>query len=93
MQCDFCPHDEKVGHAVVVVGIKDDAWVIKNSWGPSWANSGFCHIRRDVNIDEDFIDVDSEQVERSGHIDWEHAGHTSFLDSKTNDEQCGCFVS
>eukprot|EP00877_Chromochloris_zofingiensis_P009635 jgi/Chrzof1/4925/Cz15g04210.t1 len=34
------------GHAVVLVGYNNDEeyWVVKNSWGPNWADGGFCKV-------------------------------------------------
>eukprot|EP00877_Chromochloris_zofingiensis_P011260 jgi/Chrzof1/6388/Cz18g08140.t1 len=34
-------------HAVVLVGYNNDEeyWVVKNSWGPGWADGGFCKVR------------------------------------------------
>lgn len=28
--------DLKVNHAVFLVGSSEEAWIIKNSWGPTW---------------------------------------------------------
>eukprot|EP00877_Chromochloris_zofingiensis_P004388 jgi/Chrzof1/13950/Cz08g19040.t1 len=34
------------GHAVVLVGYNNDEeyWVVKNTWGPDWADGGFCKV-------------------------------------------------
>lgn len=50
----------RFGHWVVIVGWQDDSsistggyWIIKNSWGESWGNSGFGNIAYEsANIDK-----------------------------------------
>lgn len=39
-------------HAVVLVGYTETHWIIKNSWGSSWGNSGYGYINKsaDCNI-------------------------------------------
>jgi C1A family cysteine protease len=34
-------------HCITVVGYDDtqQAWILKNSWGPNWGNGGFCLVR------------------------------------------------
>jgi len=41
----------QVNHAVVLVGWDDaaDAWIMKNSWGTGWGESGYMRIKRDVS--------------------------------------------
>merc|ERR1712232_301909 len=44
---------KKGGHAVALVGYGKDAkkkyWIIQNSWGPTWAESGFAKFKRGSN--------------------------------------------
>ena len=35
------------GHAVVVVGYSDDAFIVLNSWGDDWGDNGFGYIEND----------------------------------------------
>lgn len=35
-----------IDHAVVIVGYTPDYWIIKNSWGASWGESGYMRISR-----------------------------------------------
>ena len=34
------------GHAVSIVGYKDNYWIVRNSWGPSWGESGYFRIEK-----------------------------------------------
>ena len=36
-------------HAVVLVGMTDDTWIVRNSWGPQWGDNGYIHLKRDGN--------------------------------------------
>ena len=31
------------GHAMTVVGYLEDCFIIRNSWGPTWGDSGYCY--------------------------------------------------
>ena len=50
----FC--GSSVNHGVVVVGYTkgalskyNDAWMVKNSWGRYWGESGYIRMKRNVN--------------------------------------------
>ena len=38
-----------VDHAVLVVGYTPTYWIVKNSWGPLWGQSGYIYIERGKN--------------------------------------------
>lgn len=35
-----------LNHAVLLVGMKNNAWIVKNSWGRSWGESGYFRLKR-----------------------------------------------
>ncbi|KAH9393354.1 hypothetical protein TYRP_021867 [Tyrophagus putrescentiae] len=43
-----CP--KETNHAVLITGWDKKAWLIKNSWGKKWANSGFFRMKRGSNL-------------------------------------------
>jgi KDEL-tailed cysteine endopeptidase len=43
-----CP--TRVNHAVVVIGYTPTEWIIQNSWGPDWGESGRIRIRRNAQL-------------------------------------------
>jgi C1A family cysteine protease len=32
------------GHAMLIVGAKDDKFIVRNSWGEGWGDKGYCYI-------------------------------------------------
>lgn len=54
-----CGSSSTIDHAILLVGYTATHWIVKNSWGTSWGNSGFgfiskstsndCNIRQYVN--------------------------------------------
>ncbi|MDQ1288814.1 MAG: hypothetical protein QG622_2380 [Actinomycetota bacterium] len=45
MITDFRPETVRGGHAVCVVGYREDgAFIVRNSWGTSWGDSGFAYV-------------------------------------------------
>ena len=43
----MCSRD--IDHAVTVVGYTENAWIIKNSWGPNWGLDGYLLLERGKN--------------------------------------------
>ena len=35
-----------LNHAVVVVGYEPNYWIVKNSWGRNWGDSGYIYMAR-----------------------------------------------
>ncbi len=54
---DACGVDGKVDHGVLAVGYGHDAksnldyYLIKNSWGPKWGDSGYIRVARSIKHD------------------------------------------
>lgn len=40
---------KEIDHAVTIVGYTEDAWIIKNSWGPYWGDEGYLYLERGKN--------------------------------------------
>lgn len=39
-----CSKRGTANHMVVIVGYDEKGWIIRNSWGPTWADKGYAHI-------------------------------------------------
>lgn len=37
-----------VDHGVLIVGLTEDAYIVKNSWGPTWGEEGFIRMKRNT---------------------------------------------
>lgn len=35
-----------MNHAILLVGYTAEAWIVKNSWGPAWGESGYIRLAR-----------------------------------------------
>jgi hypothetical protein len=46
---DDCPADQ-LDHGVAIVGYTADSWCVRNSWGPSWGESGYIRLSRTGNV-------------------------------------------
>lgn len=46
---DECPNVQ-LDHGVVAVGYTSEYWIVRNSWGPSWGESGYIRLSRDGNV-------------------------------------------
>ncbi|MBK7996586.1 MAG: C1 family peptidase [Blastocatellia bacterium] len=54
------------GHAMLCVGYSDAdrTFIVRNSWGRSWGDKGYCYIPYDYLISEKFNDADSWIIKR-----------------------------
>ena len=43
-----CKSSHSLNHAVFAVGYTDDSWIVKNSWGTSWGETGYIRIGRGI---------------------------------------------
>merc|ERR1711977_767308 len=37
---------KKLDHGVTLVGYNSQAWIVKNSWGPTWGDHGYVQIAK-----------------------------------------------
>jgi len=44
----YC-NNQQLDHGVLAVGVTPDYWIVKNSWGPQWGESGYIRIQRGVD--------------------------------------------
>ena len=44
----FEEEEDEEGHAVVITGESNDAWLIKNSWGEDFADAGYFRVAKDA---------------------------------------------
>jgi hypothetical protein len=35
-----------INHGVLVVGVTDDYWIVKNSWGTTWGENGYIRLAK-----------------------------------------------
>jgi len=74
------------GHAVITVGWGEDAgvkyWIVQNSWGSSWGDSGFFKLRR--GIDSCSIESYSDAVTARSGVTFEEDNAVQDVDANTS---------
>lgn len=40
---------EQANHAIIIVGFTKDYWIVRNSWGSDWGESGHIRIKKEQN--------------------------------------------
>merc|ERR1719409_2141064 len=69
---DSCERDAVIDHAVVLLGYGSDRelgakyWLIQNSWGPEWGESGRIRLLRQHNDETEYCGIDSQPQEGTG---------------------------
>ncbi|GMH75705.1 hypothetical protein TrRE_jg1751 [Triparma retinervis] len=41
---------ENLDHGVLIVGLTENSYIVKNSWGDSWGDGGYIQMKRGMNI-------------------------------------------
>ena len=54
-----------LNHAVLLVGMKDNAWIVKNSWGSRWGESGYFRLKRESGAGT--LGINEEAVYATAH--------------------------
>jgi C1A family cysteine protease/uncharacterized tellurite resistance protein B-like protein len=73
------PHEvereEHAGHAMVCVGYsdKDQVFIVRNSWGTEWGDSGYCYIPYRYIMNPKYNDGDSWTIRRVDELALEEA--------------------
>jgi hypothetical protein len=44
---------DKLDHGVLIVGMTDDAYIVKNSWGPTWGQQGYVMLAKNAENPKD----------------------------------------
>lgn len=60
-----CTNGRQGGHAVTIVGYNQDAWIVKNSWGGAWGESGYFRIK----MSKDSVGI-CDMYRRGAYSDW-----------------------
>jgi len=63
--------DTHAGHAMLCVGYSDpdQVFIVRNSWGQSWGDAGYCYIPYRYLINDDFNMGDSWIIKRLDHFE------------------------
>lgn len=61
------------GHSMLCVGYsdKDQVFIVRNSWGTEWGDSGYCYIPYGYLVDEKFNDGDNWIIRQLENLDFE----------------------
>ena len=54
-----------LNHAVLLVGMKNNAWIVKNSWGSRWGESGYFRLKRESGAGT--LGINEEAVYATAH--------------------------
>lgn len=75
------------GHAMLCVGYsdKDQVFIVRNSWGTEWGDSGYCYLPYRYVINDRFNDGDSWIIRRLAELEiddetWEEEEEDSLLE-------------
>ena len=49
MPRNWCPSVSKPNHMILAVGLTDQVYIVKNSWGAGWGMAGYIQMPRNVN--------------------------------------------
>jgi len=92
--CGGTTADQKTNHAVTLVGWGSNYWIVANSWGENWGESGYARIAMGANcmlkLDRTFAVGDVEVCSGSSCGSTTCASNAACLNGGSFEKDCSC---